>query len=359
MMSSKTPLYDHHLAEKGRMVDFAGWDMPVQYESIPLEHKAVRRSAGVFDVGHMGRFWIEGGGAADSLERLTASRMKDMEIGQVRYTVVCNPEGGVKDDILVTRLGENWFVVVVNASNRKKLLPWFREHFAPKTLLDDYTLETGMIAVQGPEAAKIVESMFPGADELAYYHARDFSQGKGEIIVSRTGYTGEDGFEIIARDDETCDFWDRVRALGAQPAGLGARDTLRLEMGYPLYGHELTEEITPLEAGVGWAIHLDKEDFIGLAALKKQKETGVPRRRIGFQLEEKGIPREGCALYAGEIPIGAATSGGFSPTLETGIGMGLVQAQYVKTDNLSVEVRSKRLAAKIVKPPFVTKHVKA
>lgn len=355
-MTLQTALHTIHESEGARLVDFAGWRMPLQYSSITLEHGFVRESAGVFDVGHMGRFFVSGPKAADALARVTASRIHDMEIGQTRYTLVCNHAGGVRDDILVNRLGDERFLVVVNASNREKLWQWFKTHFEPEATFEDKTLETGMIAVQGPNAQSIINRVLDSdLSGLEYYHIQQLNDG---LFVSRTGYTGEDGFELIAANDAMPDLWKSVREAGAHPVGLGARDSLRLEMGFPLYGHELEETISPLEAGLKRVVHFDKDDFIGKAALVAQLEQGVIRRRIAFELHGPGIPREGYALSYGGSPIGVVTSGGFSPVMKKGFGLGLVEAEYAKTDALGVEIRGKIVAAKRVKPPFVEKRVK-
>lgn len=355
-MGNKTALYNCHTDERAKMVDFAGWDMPLQYSSITAEHKLVRETCGLFDVGHMGRFYIKGANAAQSIERIVACSVSDMPNGKVRYTVVCNREGGIRDDILVTRLQEDAFFIVVNASNREKLFAWFQEHLDDGLDFKDDTLHSGMLAVQGPNALAITKQLTSDdAESLEYYNARELGDG---WILSRTGYTGEDGFEIIAPNDAMPALWKKARELGGEPAGLGARDTLRLEVGYPLYGHELEEDISPLEAGLSWVINLDKEDFIGKNALVKQKEAGIPRRRIGLVLQDKGIPRQGYKLFDGDTEIGFLTSGGFAPTLNKGIGMGLVKASHVKPENLAVEIRGKMIPAKKMKPPFVAKSVK-
>lgn len=356
-MSLRTPLYETHVAEKAKIVDFAGWEMPIHYQSITQEHQTVRESAGLFDVSHMGRFWFSGENARDDVNRLIVSRIDNLDKGQARYTIVCNPQGGAKDDIIVTKLAEDGYLAVVNASNREKLLEWFNQNLSDKTKLHDCTFETGMFAIQGPNALQIVNTLFnQDFADLPYFQARDLGD---HILVSRTGYTGEDGCEIIAPNEKIVEFWRKARELGAQPTGLGARDSLRLEMGYPLYGHELTEEITPLEAGLGWAVHLKKDDFIGKEVLQQQKENGIPRRRLPFVVEGKGIPREGYALYDGDTEIGYVTSGGFSTTLKQGIGLGLVKADHVKPQALAVEIRKRMIPAKKVKLPFVSKKVKA
>lgn len=355
-MNLKTPLFPLHQESNARIVDFAGWEMPVQYNSITTEHQYVRETVGIFDVCHMGRFYLIGTGATQGLDRLVASRVTDLEPGVVRYTVVCNPAGGIKDDILITCLKPDGFLVVVNASNREKLLPWFKEHLRGKDLLADRTFETGMIAIQGPDSEPLVRQLL-NADfsTLGYYQGIDLGDG---LFVSRTGYTGENGFEIIAANDRIQEFWKKACALGAKPCGLGARDTLRLEMGFSLYGHELSEETSPLEAGLKRVVHLDKSDFIGKEALNKEAEMGSKRRRIGFQLIDRGVPREHCAVYDDDRLIGQSTSGGFSPTLQKGIGLALVDNSWRQSGTLSLEIRGKKIPIEVKKLPFVTKRVK-
>jgi len=355
-MTFCTPLLEEHKRDCARLTDFSGWEMPIQYGSITAEHAAVREEVGIFDVGHMGRLFLRGQQSVAILERITVSRMTDLTPGRTRYTAVCNPEGGTKDDILVTCLEPDRFLLVVNASNRDKLVSWFGERLGSETPLQDVTFTTGMIAVQGPKALGVVNELL-NADlhSLRYYHTCDLGNG---LLVSRTGYTGEDGFEIIASPSEVVSFWQRARALGAKPIGLGARDTLRMEMGYPLYGHELAEDITPLEAGIGWVVHFDKSDFIGKSALERQKQNGVPRQRIGFLLKESGIPRPGYSLFQGGKPLGIVTSGGFSPTLGMGIGLGLIRNTPETIDALFVEIRGKKVPVSVQSPPFVQKKVR-
>lgn len=356
-MLLKTSLFDIHLDEGGRMVDFAGWEMPLQYASITGEHMAVRTATGLFDVGHMGRFWFSGAQAGRFLDRFVVSRVADLPVGQAKYTVVCNEQGRALDDILITRLEDERWVAVVNASNRKKLLDWFQGRLSGDTEFADRTMETGMIAIQGGEAIRIASELV-GRDvgDLGYFNALALDNG---VLISRTGYTGEDGFELIAPNGKMPELWRKARKLGALPAGLGARDSLRLEMGFPLYGHELTEEITPFEAGLKRIVDLDKPDFIGKTALETQQRQGVPRTRIAFLLEAPGVPRQDCLLIDGDRPIGKATSGGFSPVLKKGIGLALVDSANKNPESLSVEIRGKRVPARKVKLPFVEKRVKA
>ena len=257
----------------------------------------------------------------------------------------------------MARLHEDSYLLVVNASNREKLLPWFREHLNAGIQLEDRTFETGMVAIQGPDSLRVMEQVlnesFGGLD---YYHIRALNDN---MYVSRTGYTGEDGFEIIASAERIKSVWKKAREAGAEPVGLGARDSLRLEMGFALYGHELTEEISPLQAGLGWLTHLDKGEFIGREALLRQKQDGKPMKRVNFIVEGQGIPRQGYTLHDETREIGIVSSGGFSPILSKGIGLGFVEEQHRKEDSLYVDIRGKKVPVRKTKPPFVEKKVKS
>lgn len=355
-MGSQTALYSVHKDEGAKLVDFAGWDMPLQYTSIIAEHKAVRTTAGLFDVGHMGRLFLRGAGAAETIHQWVVSRITDMKVGQVRYTVVCNERGAALDDILVTRLASDRFLLVVNASNREKLLPWFRTTLPGNVELDDQTTQTGMLAVQGPEALRICSAVLEhDVSALGYYTAIELP---GEVIVSRTGYTGEDGYEIIAPNDRMAALWSRAREEGAVATGLGCRDSLRLEMGFPLYGHELSESITPLEAGLKRVVHFDKDSFIGKEALERQRDDGIPRKRIGFVLNGPGVPRQGCPVLLEDQVVGESTSGGFSHVLGKGIGLALIDRNADDSGSLKVEIRGRAVDAEKTRPPFVEKRVK-
>lgn len=352
-MAFKTPLYKYHEEDGAKIVDFAGWLMPIQYESIATEHHAVRTGCGMFDVSHMGRFLLSGKGAVKTIHHLIVSRVEDLEPGMCRYSVICNPEGGMKDDIIVSRLASEYFLMVVNASNREKLIPWIKNHMLSDTHFADNTFETGMIAIQGPQSSSVVQEIYDiDLSEHDSFRCRILN---GNMILSRTGYTGEDGFEIIGTKEQIADLWRACRQKKVKPAGLGARDSLRLEMGYSLYGHELSEEVSPIEAGLSWVIHWDKNDFIGKAPLLEQKNNGALIKRIGFELLEQGIPRQGCAIeYNGQV-VGEATSGGYSLTLKKGIGLALVKSDTPSDADISVDIRGKKIPARIVKPPFLKK----
>jgi aminomethyltransferase len=352
-MILKTPLYDKHVADNAKMVDFAGWSMPIQYESITAEHELIREKAGLFDVSHMGRFYLEGNDAAETLNQLVVSRVHDLEANQVRYSVVCNPEGGTKDDVIYTRLSESKFLIVVNASNREKLVPWFESHLLGDTTFLDQTMDSGMIALQGPESqSHLSELLKVDFSSLKSFHAQELPNN---ILVSRTGYTGEDGFELIAPAEQTALLWQQLRECEIRPAGLGARDTLRLEMGYSLYGHEITEKVSPVQAGLLWVIHWDKPEFIGKEPLVDQKENGSVIKRIGYVIAGRGIPRQGNEIMLDNNTIGETTSGGYSPTIKKGIGLALVKRETAKDAAITVQIRNKQIPATITRPPFIQK----
>ncbi len=356
-MGLRTPLYDWHLAHGARMVDFGGWDMPVQYTTITDEHTAVRTTAGLFDVSHMGRLSFAGPDALALIQHVYTNDAAAMKDGQVRYGLVCNDEGGVRDDVLVYRRPHD-YGMVVNAGNREKIVAWLAQNKGTRDVeVIDRTTETVMAAVQGPKALEIVRGLTEtDPSKLAYYHAAPTRYRGADGLVSRTGYTGEDGVEIIVPAPLGVALFDELAARGARPCGLGARDTLRLEAAMPLYGHELTEEIDPLQAGLGWAVKLNKGDFIGRdAMLRVQKENKSDPVRVGLELGGKRIAREGAAILSGSVlsPVGVVTSGTFSPTLQKPIAMAYVLPHCAAAGTtLAVDVRGKAEAARVVGLPF-------
>ena len=363
-----TPLTAWHEENGGRLVEFAGYRMPIRYpDGVIAEHKAVRESCGIFDVSHMGELEIRGADARANVDRLVTNNVARLEVGQVLYSAMCRPSGVVIDDVLVYCLGEEHFLVVCNASNHEKVAAWIDEQLEGDARLDDETARTALFAVQGPQSLAVLRA-WPRAvghrdrlEALEYYRAVYLDFGGVEILVSRTGYTGERGYELYLPGEHALTVWEELltagEALGLRPIGLGARDTLRLEAGYSLYGHELDEETTPLEAGIGWVVKLKAGDFIGRDALLAQKERGVPRRTVALSLPGRNIPREGAEVFAGERTVGRITSGSFSPVLEHGIGLARVETE-AKGEPLSVQVRDQRVAAETVKLPFVPSRVK-
>jgi aminomethyltransferase len=352
MSNRRTALYQWHADHKARIVPFAGWDMPVQYAGVIDEHKAVRTAAGLFDVSHMARLSFDGADAPALLETVFTNSVGSMKDFQVRYGLICNESGGILDDVLVYRWPYG-YAMVVNASNREKILDWLNRHAAGKDArIQDQTDTTAMIAVQGPKAVELVAGMF--ADDVAdlkYYYARPTRYRDQGCVVSRTGYTGEDGFEVMLPNALAVALWEEFVGRGAVPCGLGARDTLRLEAGMPLYGHELTEQTDPIQAGLGWAVKLDKGDFVGRVALQALP-AGRPVR-VGLELEGKRAAREGCPLQHDGRPVGAVTSGSYAPWLEKSVAMGYAEpASAAVGARLVVDVRGTLIPAAVVALPF-------
>ncbi|HEV3122371.1 MAG TPA: glycine cleavage system aminomethyltransferase GcvT, partial [Isosphaeraceae bacterium] len=340
----KTPLFDWHSAHHGRIVEFGGWAMPVQYSSIIDEHQAVRTRVGLFDISHMGRLLIDGPDALAWIERISTNCAARLEQDQIQYSLLVNEAGGVLDDILVYRLAEG-YAIVCNASNRMKVLDQFAQHKRSlNATLTDRTLDTAMIALQGPLALATLECVFEGPlSSVPYYHSTSGNFLRERTLASRTGYTGEDGFELVVDRRRAEEAWNTLMEAGRehsiQPCGLGARDTLRFEAAMPLYGHELDETINPYAAGLGWAVKLDKGDFIGRDALRVFKAR-PGKRRIGLALEGKRIARQGCAVKRDGLVVGTVTSGTFGPTLERSLAMAMVEPGAHETgQRLSVDVR--------------------
>jgi aminomethyltransferase len=356
MANLRTPLYEWHVAHKARMVPFGGWDMPVQYTGVIDEHKAVRTSAGLFDVSHMGRLSFAGSDALALIQKVwtnDAAKMKDF---QVRYGLVCQEDGGTLDDILVYRWPYGW-AMVVNASNREKIVGWLNKHKAGLNVeIQDQTLDTAMIAVQGPKALALCTGMFEADPaQLKYYFAVPTRYKGKNCVVSRTGYTGEDGLEIMLGKDQAVELADELVSRGVVPCGLGARDTLRLEAAMPLYGHELNDTINPIQAGLAWAVKLDKGEFIGREVMTSAiEDAGKVPERIGLELEGKRAAREASKILVEEnAPMGVVTSGSYAPTLDKSIAMGYVAAKCAfPGTRLLVDIRGTMTPAKVVKLPF-------
>jgi aminomethyltransferase len=350
----KTPLYDQHIRAGAKMVDFVGWAMPIYYRSIVNEHRRVRETVGLFDVSHMGEFVVTGAGALASLERITTNRVAALSEGRVQYSLLCNHEGGVLDDLTVYRLPGR-YMLVVNALNREKDLAWVREHVRDDARVEDVSDETALVAVQGPSSEPVLSAVVD-ADlaSLPYYHSAEMAVAGRDAVVSRTGYTGEDGFEIYCAPEAAPEIWGGLLEAGKgsliEPVGLGARDTLRLEMGYALYGNEMDETRTPVEAGLMWVTKLDKGDFIGREAIAARKARGAAERLIGFELLERGVPRKDQRIVVAGEEVGVVTSGSFSPSLEKGIGLGY--APLGVGDAIEVAVRGRNLPAGVVGLPF-------
>jgi len=339
----RTPLFDRHVALGARMVPFAGWEMPVQYEGVIPEHKAVRTDCGVFDVSHMGELEVEGPRAQGLLQSLLSNDLERLEDGQAQYTLLTNDSGGIVDDLIVYRLSPFRFLLIVNAANREGDFEWMREREIPGSDVRDVSDEYGLLAVQGPRAL----------ERLGLPEAPAFSFAEGELdgiafMINRTGYTGEQGVELMVPVEDAGDLWDRVVARGAKPAGLGARDTLRLEVCYPLHGNDIGPETDAISAGLGWVCALDK-DFTGADELRKIKAEGPRRRLVAFVMQERAIPREGMGIDGG----GEVTSGTHSPMLDRGIGLGYVPADSgAPGSELTIDVRGRSRRARVVKKPI-------
>jgi aminomethyltransferase len=353
-MALRTPLYDTHLAAGARIVDFGGWDMPVNYGSQIEEHHAVRRDAGMFDVSHMCTVDLRGAGVRPLLLRLMANDVGRLTApGKALYTCMLRPDGGVIDDLIACYLDEKWFRLVVNAGTADKDLAWIKEHAKQIGVAVVPRRDLAMIAVQGPKArAKATPLLAPDCRAAAGALGVFFGAACDEWFVSRTGYTGEDGFEIALPAELAPDLWRALQAAGVAPCGLGARDTLRLEAGMNLYGNDMDESVSPLESGLAWTVVLEgNRDFIGKAALLRQRDQGVARKLTGLILEERGVLRAHQKVFAGGLGEGEVTSGTFSPTLERSVGLARLPA--AAEGLVEVDIRGKRVPARIVKPPFV------
>jgi aminomethyltransferase len=360
----RTPLYAVHVAAGARMVPFGGWEMPVQYSGILEEHRTVRRAVGLFDVSHMGEFEVAGPGALAALQHLTTNDVAALAVGQVQYSLLCTPEGGIVDDLTLYRLGDDRFMLTVNASNIDKDWAWVIGHSRGDARWRNISAETALLAVQGPRAEGLVADLADlDVKGLAYYHFREAAVAGVRALVSRTGYTGEDGFELYLAAADAERLWrallDRGAALGIAPIGLGARDTLRLEMRYALYGNDIDETTNPLEAGLGWVVKPAKGDFIGREAIEKLRGAGIPRKLAGFEMVDRAVPRHGYRILKDARQVGVVTSGSYGPSVDKYIGVGYVEAPLAAVGaEFHVEVRGAPQAARVVKTPFHPSHVK-
>ena len=357
----KTPLNEVHRTLGGKMVDFGGWDMPVQYKAgVIEEHMATRTRAGLFDVSHMGEIWVEGRDAIPFVNRITTNDVTKLVDGQAHYSTLTNENGGVVDDLLVYRFNDEKLLLVVNASTTDKDWDWITSH---KGEDDDLALTNAsvsycQIAIQGPKAIGILQKLTDtNLDEIKYYHFTIGHVDGVESIISRTGYTGEDGFEVYAPAENAQQLWEKMLETGAEegilPCGLAARNTLRLESAMSLYGHELGDDITPLEANLGWITKLQKGDFVGRDKIAELKEKGIKRKLVGFEMREPGIARDGYDVYVEDDKVGTVTSGSPAPFLKKNIGLAFVPPEFANVgQELRIDVRGKRLAAEVVPTPF-------
>ncbi|HTY76984.1 MAG TPA: glycine cleavage system aminomethyltransferase GcvT [Candidatus Bathyarchaeia archaeon] len=359
----RTPLHAVHVAAGARMVPFGGWDMPVQYTGILEEHRCVRSAVGLFDISHMGEFEVRGPGALAAVQALATNDAAALALGQVQYSLLCYPGGGIVDDLTLYRLADDHFMLTVNASNIDKDWAWVTEN-GRGGAWTNVSEATALIAVQGPKAEGLVQRLADrDVTRLAYYHFARGAVAGVPCLISRTGYTGEDGFELYVAAERSAALWhglmDAGKPDGVQAIGLGARDTLRLEMKFALYGNDIDETTNPLEAGLGWVVKPTKGDFIGRAAIEAMRAAGAPRRLVGFEMAERAVARHGYGLAKDGAAVGVVTSGSFSPSLERCIGMGYVKAPLAAVGTeLDVDIRGTAQRARVVKTPFVPSHAK-
>lgn len=354
----RTPLFECHQRAGGKLVDFAGWQLPVQYSGVMEEHRAVRRAAGLFDVSHMGEFKVSGPGAESLLQRLTPNDVSKLTPGRIHYSGLLTDAATYVDDLLVYRIGQEEFLLVVNAANADKDFTWIEDRVSGEVLLENVSSDYGLLALQGPRAAEILAHLTEiDLSQIRYYRFEIADVDGHSALVSRTGYTGEDGFELYLSPTGAPVIWDRLLEvggpLGLVPAGLGARDTLRLEAAMALYGHEIDDTTTPLDAGLGWVVKLAKGDFLGREVLVGQKEHGLEQKLVGFEMVGRGIGRQGYPVLAAGKEVGRVTSGSFSPTLEKAIGMAYVPPGLAKEGTeIEIQVRKNAVPARVVPIPF-------
>lgn len=356
-MDKHTPLYHEHVKLGARIVPFAGFLMPLEYSGIINEHRAVREDMGMFDLSHMGEFRVTGSDAVAAIDRLVTNDIRGLTVGQIRYTPMCYDDGGIVDDLLVYRYPDH-LILVVNAANIEKDLEWVREHLEGDAQVENVSDDIALIAVQGPKALDFLQS-FTDTDLAAipYYHFSEGEMAGVPATISRTGYTGEDGFELYVCPDDAARVWDALLqaggARGLTPVGLGARDTLRLEAGYMLYGNDIDHATSPLEAGLGWTVKFGDHDFVGRDVLERQKTEGLGRRMVAIEMLDRRIPRPHCAVYRDGASVGELTSGTFSPTLKKGIGLGYVRTDSAKAGTeVMVQIRNDHYPARVVRKPM-------
>ena len=353
----RTCLYDKHVELGALMSPFGGFEMPIQYAGIAVEHRAVREKVGLFDVSHMGEVTVRGKDAERYVQHIFTNDIAGAPVGKIYYGMMCYEHGGTVDDLLVYKMGENDFFLVINASNIDKDWAWMQQHAEGFDIdLQNRSDDYGQIAVQGPESEQVMESVLGiPCSELTFYTVKTV----GDVIVSRTGYTGEDGFEVYATPEYIRACWDKLIAAGVQPCGLGCRDTLRFEAGLPLYGDELTEEISPIMAGLSIFVKLEKAEFIGRDALLKQKTEGVAKKLVGIELADKAIPRHGYTVLKDGQPIGEVTTGYHTLSTDKSVCMALIDSQYAALETeMEIQIRKKTFAGKVVKKLFYEKRYK-
>lgn len=355
--AKKTPFYDRHVEAGAKMVEFAGYLMPVSYKSIVAEHKAVRQSVGMFDLSHMGEFMVSGPGALGFLQKMTTNDVAALDDYKIQYSLLCYEDGGIVDDLLVHKLPDRYFLVV-NGANIEKDFAWLSGHLPQDVKLENISDLTGLLAIQGPKAQDIMAQLTSfDLDSLGYYWCVEAEVCGRKILFSRTGYTGEDGFELYVSPEDAGLFWDQTISAG-QPSniarvGLGARDSLRLEMKFSLYGNDIDQTTNPIEAGLGWVVKPDKGDFIGREPILRMKTEKPPRKLIALEMLEKAVPRHGYKVIKDNAQVGLVTSGTHSPSLGKGIAMAYVQRGHTKQKTeLNIDIRGRSFACEVIKPPF-------
>ena len=356
MQEKNTPLLDRHIELGGNMVTFGGYLLPTHYSGINVEHLTVRSKAGLFDVSHMGEFIISGSDAESFLQKVTVNDVASLSVGQAQYSAMCYANGGIIDDILVYKK-KNEFMLVVNAANNEKDLDWLNSHAKGDIRIENMSDDIGLVAIQGPRSRNILQTLTDSnLTNIQFYHFVEGRLNGKKAIISRTGYTGELGFEIYANSDDIGEIWDAIMKAGQdkglEPAGLGCRDTLRMEMKLALYGNDIDDTTNPIEAGLGWITRLGKTDFMGKKALLEAK-ANIARRLVCLEMTERAIPRQGCPILMNDESVGIITSGTMSPSLEIGIGIGYVNRPFDKSGTeLLVDIRGRMKSAVVVKPPF-------
>ena len=356
MQDKNTPLFDRHIELGGNMVSFGGYLLPTHYSGINLEHLGVRSKAGLFDVSHMGEFIISGSDAESFLQKVTVNDVTSLSVGQAQYSAMCYANGGIIDDILIYKK-KNEFMLVVNAANNEKDLDWLNSHAKGDIRIENMSDDIGLVAIQGPRSRNILQTLTDSnLTNIQFYHFVEGRLNGKKAIISRTGYTGELGFEIYAKSNDIGEIWDAIMKAGQdkglEPAGLGCRDTLRMEMKLALYGNDIDDTTNPIEAGLGWITRLGKTDFMGKKALLEAK-ANVTRRLVCLEMTERAIPRQGYTILMNDESVGIITSGTMSPSLETGIGIGYVNRPFDKSGTeLLVDIRGRMKSAVVVKPPF-------
>jgi aminomethyltransferase len=354
-----TPLEAEHRALGARLGPFAGWLMPIEYAGTLKEHQAVRQDVGVFDLTHLGKIFVEGPGAIGLLQRALSNDLSKVEVGAAQYNTVLNDRGGIVDDLIAYRLEEQRWLVAPNAANTGAVHEVLLASGADGVDIESRP-DLVLLAVQGPRSFEVVGERFPESRSLDYMHVAEAGEGDAQAIVARSGYTGERGFELIVPESRAVELWRDLLAAGVHPIGLGARDTLRLEMGYPLHGNDISPDRSPLEAGLSWAVSFTKGEFRGRDSLERQKERGIPDRLWGLRMKDRLIPRPHYPVLVGDEPVGETTSGTFSPTLKVGIAMAYLapRERFSPGDPVEVDIRGRRGAAEVVKPPFVDRSPK-